>query len=70
MIGIRVEGDIEAVADKLEAMAEVDYVVITRRLSSTSSSRSSARTTTTCSSSSASASGRSRASCTPRPSST
>jgi Lrp/AsnC family transcriptional regulator for asnA, asnC and gidA len=29
MIGIRVEGDMEIVADKLEAMAEVDYVVIT-----------------------------------------
>jgi len=29
MIGIRVEGDMELVAEKLEAMAEVDYVVIT-----------------------------------------
>jgi Lrp/AsnC family transcriptional regulator, regulator for asnA, asnC and gidA len=29
MIGIRVEGDMEIVADKLESMAEVDYVVIT-----------------------------------------
>ena len=29
MIGIRVEGDMEAVADKLESMPEVDYVVIT-----------------------------------------
>jgi Lrp/AsnC family transcriptional regulator, regulator for asnA, asnC and gidA len=29
MIGIRVEGDMEVVAEKLEAMPEVDYVVIT-----------------------------------------
>jgi Lrp/AsnC family transcriptional regulator for asnA, asnC and gidA len=29
MIGIRVEGDMEIVAEKLESMAEVDYVVIT-----------------------------------------
>jgi Lrp/AsnC family transcriptional regulator, regulator for asnA, asnC and gidA len=29
MIGIRVEGDLEHVASKLEAMEEVDYVVIT-----------------------------------------
>jgi Lrp/AsnC family transcriptional regulator for asnA, asnC and gidA len=29
MIGIRVEGDMEAAATALEAMAEVDYVVIT-----------------------------------------
>ena len=29
MIGIRCEGDVEAVADKLAEMAEVDYVVIT-----------------------------------------
>ena len=29
MIGIRVEGDMELVSEKLEAMAEVDYVVIT-----------------------------------------
>jgi Lrp/AsnC family transcriptional regulator for asnA, asnC and gidA len=29
MIGIRVEGDLEAVADQLEKMPEVDYVVIT-----------------------------------------
>jgi Lrp/AsnC family transcriptional regulator for asnA, asnC and gidA len=29
MIGIRVEGDIAVVADKLAAMPEVDYVVIT-----------------------------------------
>lgn len=29
MIGIRVEGDIESVADKLEQMREVDYVVVT-----------------------------------------
>jgi Lrp/AsnC family transcriptional regulator for asnA, asnC and gidA len=29
MIGIRVEGDMEIVAEKLEAMSEVDYVVIT-----------------------------------------
>jgi Lrp/AsnC family transcriptional regulator, regulator for asnA, asnC and gidA len=29
MIGIRVEGDMEVVAEQLEAMAEVDYVVIT-----------------------------------------
>jgi len=29
MIGIRVEGDMEVVAEKLEAMSEVDYVVIT-----------------------------------------
>ena len=28
MIGIRVEGDVEAVAEKLEAMEEIDYVVI------------------------------------------
>jgi Lrp/AsnC family transcriptional regulator for asnA, asnC and gidA len=28
MIGIRVEGDAEAVADKLEAMPEVDYLVV------------------------------------------
>jgi len=29
MIGLRVEGDLEPVAEALEAMAEVDYVVIT-----------------------------------------
>jgi Lrp/AsnC family transcriptional regulator for asnA, asnC and gidA len=29
MIGIRVEGDMEAVAEQLESMSEVDYVVIT-----------------------------------------
>lgn len=29
MIGIRVEGDLESVADELAAMDEVDYVVIT-----------------------------------------
>jgi len=29
MIGIRCEGDVEAVADKVADMAEVDYVVIT-----------------------------------------
>jgi Lrp/AsnC family transcriptional regulator for asnA, asnC and gidA len=29
MIGIRVEGELEAVAEKISAMAEVDYVVIT-----------------------------------------
>jgi Lrp/AsnC family transcriptional regulator, regulator for asnA, asnC and gidA len=29
MIGIRVEGDIEAVADQLEKFPEVDYVVVT-----------------------------------------
>ena len=29
MIGIRVEGDMEVVAEQLEAMSEVDYVVIT-----------------------------------------
>jgi Lrp/AsnC family transcriptional regulator, regulator for asnA, asnC and gidA len=29
MIGIRVEGDMEIVAEKLESMPEVDYVVIT-----------------------------------------
>jgi len=29
MIGIRVEGDMEVVAEQLEAMTEVDYVVIT-----------------------------------------
>jgi Lrp/AsnC family transcriptional regulator for asnA, asnC and gidA len=29
MIGIRVEGDMEKVAEQLEAMTEVDYVVIT-----------------------------------------
>jgi Lrp/AsnC family transcriptional regulator for asnA, asnC and gidA len=29
MIGIRVEGDVELVADKLEALAEIDYLVIT-----------------------------------------
>ena len=29
MIGVRVEGDMEVVAEKLEAMPEVDYVVIT-----------------------------------------
>ncbi len=29
MIGIRCEGDVEAVADKIADMAEVDYVVIT-----------------------------------------
>ncbi|MDQ1485692.1 MAG: Lrp/AsnC family transcriptional regulator, regulator for asnA, asnC and gidA [Actinomycetota bacterium] len=29
MIGIRAEGDIEAVADELEKLPEVDYVVIT-----------------------------------------
>jgi Lrp/AsnC family transcriptional regulator for asnA, asnC and gidA len=29
MIGIRVDGDMEAVAEMLEAMSEVDYVVIT-----------------------------------------
>ena len=28
MIGIRVEGDAEAVAEQLEAMAEVDYLVV------------------------------------------
>ena len=29
MIGVRVEGDLEEVADALEALSEVDYVVIT-----------------------------------------
>jgi Lrp/AsnC family transcriptional regulator for asnA, asnC and gidA len=29
MIGIRVEGDAEAVAEKLEAFNEIDYVVLT-----------------------------------------
>jgi Lrp/AsnC family transcriptional regulator for asnA, asnC and gidA len=29
MIGIRVEGDVEAVADKLAEMSEIEYVVIT-----------------------------------------
>ena len=29
MIGVRVEGDMEAVADKLASMSEVDYLVIT-----------------------------------------
>ena len=29
MIGIRVEGDMETVAEQLEAMTEIDYVVIT-----------------------------------------
>src|SRR6185437_15653618 len=29
MIGIRCEGDMELVADKLEAMPEIDYLVIT-----------------------------------------
>ena len=29
MIGVRVEGDIEAVADKMAAMTEVDYLIIT-----------------------------------------
>jgi Lrp/AsnC family transcriptional regulator, regulator for asnA, asnC and gidA len=29
MIGIKVEGDLEAVSDKLAAMPEVDYIVIT-----------------------------------------
>lgn len=29
MIGIRVEGDVEVVAEKLEQMREVDYVVVT-----------------------------------------
>lgn len=29
MIGLRVDGDLEAVADKLSSMPEVDYVVIT-----------------------------------------
>jgi Lrp/AsnC family transcriptional regulator for asnA, asnC and gidA len=29
MIGIQVDGDMEQVADRLEEMAEVDYVVIT-----------------------------------------
>jgi Lrp/AsnC family transcriptional regulator for asnA, asnC and gidA len=29
MIGIRVDGDIDVVADKLEQMREVDYVVVT-----------------------------------------
>ena len=28
MIGIRVEGDVEAVADRLEVMPEVDYLVV------------------------------------------
>jgi Lrp/AsnC family transcriptional regulator, regulator for asnA, asnC and gidA len=28
MIGLRIDGDVEHVADKLEAMAEVDYVII------------------------------------------
>ncbi len=28
MIGIRVEGDVEAVADTLEAMPEIDYLVV------------------------------------------
>ena len=28
MIGVRVEGDIEAVADQMAAMAEVDYLVV------------------------------------------
>jgi Lrp/AsnC family transcriptional regulator for asnA, asnC and gidA len=29
MIGIRCEGDMELVADKLESMPEIDYLVIT-----------------------------------------
>ncbi len=29
MIGVRCEGDMEAVADKLESMPEIDYLVIT-----------------------------------------
>lgn len=29
MIGIRVEGDVEVVADKIEAMGEIDYLVVT-----------------------------------------
>ena len=29
MIGIRVEGDVEVVADKIEAMPEIDYLVVT-----------------------------------------
>ena len=29
MIGVRVEGDVEAVADQMAAMTEVDYLVIT-----------------------------------------
>ncbi len=29
MIGVRVEGDVESVAEKIESMPEVDYVVIT-----------------------------------------
>jgi len=29
MIGVRCDGDMEAVADKLESMPEIDYLVIT-----------------------------------------
>jgi Lrp/AsnC family transcriptional regulator for asnA, asnC and gidA len=29
MIGIRIDGDVEIVADKLAAMSEIDYVVVT-----------------------------------------
>ena len=29
MIGVRVDGDVEVVADKLEAMPEIDYLVVT-----------------------------------------
>ena len=29
MIGVRVDGDVEIVADKLAAMPELDYVVVT-----------------------------------------
>lgn len=47
MIGIRCSGDTTEVADRLSELEAVDYVVLTRALS-TRSSRWSARTTTTC----------------------
>ena len=49
MIGVIVEGPLKPVAEKLAAIEEVDYVVITAG-ASTSSRRSSAGVTPTCSS--------------------
>ena len=49
MIGVIVEGPLKPVAEKLAAIEEVDYVVITAG-ASTSSRRSSAGATPTCSS--------------------
>ena len=69
MVGLRVSGDMTAVADALTKMDEVSYVVTTAG-SSTCSPRSSARTTPTCSSCSRVAFAPFRASRPPRRSST